>query len=335
MGKRNLLQLVTILLLPVLFFSLVSCTTEQNSQSDITNKETITVFHAGSLSTPFKNIAKAFMEKHPNTEVKIVAAGSKTLAQKIITLADSGYPLPEIYASADYAIIDTLLKPRGLATFNILFAKNSIVIAYTDKSKYVDDINENNWYEILLREDVRMGRSDPEQDPCGYRTLLVMQLAEKFYNQKGLYNLLKNHPGTVVKPKEVDLIADLETGNIDYFWIYESVAKQHHFSYIKLPDEINLSSIKHADFYKTASLTLTDPDGNKFKVYGSPIVYGITIPEGASNRNMAEKFLHFTLTEGLKILEKDGQPSINPPLYKGNIDDLPENIKEILVKYQP
>ncbi len=291
----------------------------------------ITVFHAGSLSVPFKAIADAFQKEYPGVTVKLSAGGSKGLAQKIITLSEQGQPVPDIYASADYSLIDNLIIPQKLANFNVLFAKNSIVIAYTDKSKYADEINADNWYEILSRPDIRMGRSDPELDPCGYRSVLVMELAEKYYKKPGLYKTLKDHAGTVIRPKEVDLVADLETGNIDYFWIYESVARQHHFKYITLPEQINLSSIQYADFYKTASITLTKPDGSKYTVYGKPIVYGITLINRAPHKELAEKFLHFVLTKGLDILEQNGQPAINPPQYTGNKSGLPENLRDIVI----
>ncbi len=303
--------------------------TTTNSNDKLTGE--ITVFHAGSLSVPFKAIADAFQKEYPGVTVKLSAGGSKGLAQKIITLSQQGQPVPDIYASADYSLINNLIIPNKLANFNILFAKNAIVIAYTDNSKYSNEINENNWYEILSRSDVRMGRSDPELDPCGYRSVLVMQLAEKYYKKPGLYKTLEEHPGTVIRPKEVDLVADLETGNIDYFWIYESVARQHHFKYITLPEQINLSSIKYADFYKTASITLTKPDGSKYIVYGKPIVYGITLLNNAPHKELAEKFLHFILTKGLDILEQNGQPAINPPQYIGDITNIPEYLKDIVI----
>lgn len=323
MVKKPLKVIVAIIIMGTLMLSLVSCSSSpsQESQSGGGKQATINVFHAGSLSLPFKDMKEEFEKTHPNITVKLSSAGSKALAQKILTLHDQGQPLPEIYASADYSLISDLIMQKGLADFNILFARNSIVIAYTDDSKYADEITENNWYEILSRKDVRMGRSDPEQDPCGYRSVLVMQLAEKYYNKPGLYRALKDHPGTVIKPKEVDLIADLETGNIDYFWIYESVARQHHFKYITLPKQINLSSLEYANFYKTASLTLKKPDGSEYTVFGKPIVYGITLIKEAPELDAAKEFLKFVLTDGLSILEKNGQPAVNPPQYIGSVPD--------------
>ncbi|GAI80720.1 unnamed protein product, partial [marine sediment metagenome] len=66
-------------------------------------------------------------------------------------------------------------------------------------------------------------RSDPNQDPCGYRTLMVWQLAEDYYNAPGLYDKLHGAAGELIRPKEVDLIALLESGDLDYAFEYSSV----------------------------------------------------------------------------------------------------------------
>ncbi len=321
--KRFLRTLALLLVIAGLTLSLAGCGQNQQQQGSETKPAgELTVFHAGSLSVPFKAVADAFMKKYPQVTVKLVSAGSKALAQKIITLHEQGYDLPEIYASADYTLISEMIMPKKLSDFNVLFAKNAIVLAYTDDSKYADEINADNWYKILQRPDVVQGRSDPDKDPCGYRALIVMQLAEKYYNTPGLYEKLKEHPKTVIKPKEVDLVADLETGAIDYFWIYESVARQHHFKYIKLPDKINLSSVKYADFYKTASVELTG-----ITVHGKPIVYGITALSGPAHPELAQLFMKFLLTDGLKIIEMSGQPTINPPEIIG---ETPAWLKDII-----
>ena len=60
-----------------------------------------------------------------------------------------------------------------------------------------------------------------------------------------------------MRPKEVDLIPLLETGQLDYVFIYKSVCEQHHLPYVALPDQINLGSPAYADFYKQATLKIS------------------------------------------------------------------------------
>ena len=80
----------------------------------------------------------------------------------------------------------------------------------------------------LQRKGVVWGHSDPNLDPCGYRSLMVMQLAAKYYDKPDLYEkLLANRPEQNVRPKSVELISLLQSGNMDYAWEYLSVAVQH------------------------------------------------------------------------------------------------------------
>jgi molybdate/tungstate transport system substrate-binding protein len=132
------------------------------------------IFHAGSLAVPFRQIAKAFENEYPGVQVRLEAAGSRESARKI---SDLGRHC-DIMASADYAVIDTLLIPAH-ASWNIKFAGNEMVIAFTEYSRGATEINQENWHEVLMRADVFFGRSDPNSDPCGYRTLLTAKLAEK------------------------------------------------------------------------------------------------------------------------------------------------------------
>ena len=135
---------------------------------------TVIIFHAGSLSVPFEEMEKRFESMYPEIDVLREAAGSQKCARMITELEKPC----DIMASADYKVIDKLLIP-DYAGWNIRFATNQLVLCYTDMSRYADEVNEENWYEVLQYPDVVWGHSDPNLDPCGYRSLMVMQLAEK------------------------------------------------------------------------------------------------------------------------------------------------------------
>ena len=116
-------------------------------------------------------------------------------------------------ASADFKVIDKLLVPKH-ADWNIRFATNQLVLCYTDKSRFAKDVNADNWYEILQKKEVVWGHSDPNLDPCGYRALMVLLLAEKYYKKPGIYDrMIANRPQANVRPKSVELVSLLQTGN--------------------------------------------------------------------------------------------------------------------------
>jgi len=286
--------------------------------------EQLIIFHAGSLAVPFKEISEEFKVKHPGTKIILEAAGSRICARKI---ADLKRPC-DVMASADYTVIDNLLIPEH-TDWNITFASNEMVIVYVEDSKRANNINEENWFDILLQKDVAFGRSDPNSDPCGYRALLVTILAEKYYNKPGLVEAIKSKDQQYIRPKEVDLLALLETGVIDYIFLYRSVAVQHNLKYLVLPDEINLKQADLSDLYKSASVSLTGKQPGTFITKaGEPIIYGVTIPKNAPNRKLAMAFLTFLLEtdSGGAILEKNGQNFVVPSTTD-TFDKLPESLK--------
>ncbi|MFH1829191.1 MAG: tungstate ABC transporter substrate-binding protein WtpA [Pseudomonadota bacterium] len=311
MTPQRFLEVPIIFLVIVLPFSF-GCTSAKN-------KEQLIIFHAGSLSVPLKDMAEAFQKKYPNIEVIREASGSVTAARKITDL----HKKADVMASADYTVIENLLMPK-YTDFYAKFATNEMAIMYTDKSKYNDEINAQNWPEILLREGVSYGHSDPNTDPCGYRSQLVWQLAEKYYKKPGLYeSLRKSCPRKNIRPKETDLLALLETGELDYVFIYHSVAEQHHGKSVILPDEINLKSSDHADFYKTASIKIAgEKPGETITQTGEPMVYGITVLKDAPNYKTAIKFVEFVLgPEGRTIMTQNGQPPVVPAQTVGKVPD--------------
>jgi molybdate/tungstate transport system substrate-binding protein len=292
------------------------------------NKGKVIIFHAGSLSIPFKQMAEAFNKEYPDVQVLREAAGSRICARKITDLKRRC----DIMASADYSVIDTLLIPK-YAAWDIHFATNEMAIMYRPNSKYAKEINGKNWYDILLKKGVEYGHSDPNADPAGYRSQLVWQLAEKYYKVPGLYKkLIAGCPLQNVRPKETDLIPLLEAGQIDYLFIYKSVCEQHHMPFVTLPDQINLGSPAYANFYKQAMIKISGKKPGSFiEKKGAPMVYGITIPSNAPNGEWAIKFLAFVLgPQGRDIMEKNGQHAIYPIKVSGDADRLPSAIKQLV-----
>lgn len=292
-------------------------------------KENIVVFHAGSLAVPFGEIEKAFEAKYPQYDVIREASGSVAAARKITEIGKAA----DVMASADYKVIDNIMIPKN-AKFNAQFVTNEMAIAYTAKSKYANEINAKNWPEIFLRDGVRVGHSNPNMDPCGYRSMLVTKLAENFYKQPGLYDTLfgygdsytggeENTNKVIVRPKETDLLGLIEVGVYDYLYIYKSVAAQHGLKYITLPPEVSLKDAKYADDYKKVTFSIAGKKPGEFRLLkGAPMVYGITVVENSKspiNKEGAVKFVNFVLSaEGQAIMAKNGQGVINPAVITGD-----------------
>lgn len=325
-------------------FILSSCGTNNTKEiesrtNDSALKGNLVIFHAGSLSFPVKAICDSFKILHPEVEIYTEAAGSKDCARKISDLKKKC----DVLLSSDYKVIDDLLIPE-YASWNIKFATNEMTIVYTAHSRYANDINQNNWYEILLKKDVAFARSDPESDPCGVRSIMTMKLAERFYGKPNLSSKMISKDLNYMRPKETDLLALLESKAVDYIFLYRSVAEQHKLKYLILPDEINLKRDDLSDIYAKVSVQSTGKKPGEIKIEtGAPMLYGLAIPNNAENYKVAEAFLTFFLSPagGMAILEANGQPSV-VPAPSNTYDKIPQSLQKfakpvtqsIINKYQ-
>lgn len=320
--------------------SISGCIGSSNS-----DKTVLKIYHAGSLSAPMGELEQRFEQLHSDVDVQREPAGSVASVKKITELGKQA----DILASADYNLIPSMMMPE-FANWYIAFARNQIVIAYTNDSKYSSEIGQDNWYEILRRPDVTFGISNPNDDPCGYRSQMVTQLAENHYDDANIHDdLMASNTGITVLSKngisvikipmseeiepntkkimlrsmETELSSALEMGEIDYFYIYRSVAVQHGFEFVELPPQIDLSSIEYADQYSKVNIKLAN--GNVIE--GKPIVYGITIPNNAQQPDLAVEFVELLLSDvGQSIFLDNGQPPIVPAIAS-EINDLPERLK--------
>lgn len=332
----NIVRCFWFLIVPKFLFSgivvftifFTGCNSQEKDKSDSEISGELVIFHAGSLTVPMHEIADSFNVHYPDVKIKMEASGSVDAARKISDLGRKA----DLMASADYKVIEKLLIPE-YTSWLIKFASNELALVYDEDSRYADEVNNENWPEILLREDVDYGRSDPDADPCGYRSVLTIQLAEKYYQIPQLEEKLLGKNTNYIRPKETDLLALLESNALDYIFIYRSVAVQHGLEYITLPDSINLGNPEYKDYYKTANVDISGKTPQeKITMEGEPMVYGITKLKNAPNSLAAEAFMHFLLSKekGINILEKNGQASVIPAsnsLYEAIPDDFKQYAK--------
>ncbi|HJO94702.1 MAG TPA: tungstate ABC transporter substrate-binding protein WtpA [Victivallales bacterium] len=299
-----------------------------NTEAKTDKKEQVIVFHAGSLSVPLKIIKKAYEKKYPNVNVIMEASGSRMCARKISEL----HQRCDVIMSADYTVIKELLMPK-YASWYIENELNQMAIVYTDKAKYSDKINSKNWYKILLKKGVISGHSNPDDDPCGYESIIVMKLASKYYGIPDLYKQIeKNSPMT--RPMEMNLLALLQEGEIDYAFLYKSVAEQQKLNYVTLPDKINLGSLKYADYYKTVEIKLTGKQPGTYIIKkGAPMIYGLTIPTNAPDKKAAIQFIKFLLgKDGQKIMKECGMTPIEKA-PNNTYSKIPKQLQKFALPY--
>ncbi len=325
---------VLILSLIVLVFSARADTAAAAQISDpahpaAAGKITLTILGAGTLAGPFKQINNAFMKRYANVTIQAQFGGSVKMVKQVTEL----HQIADAVAVADYNVIPKYLFGAGGAarytTWYAGFATNAITFVYTDKSKFAAEMTPRNWYQVLGRPGVQVGRSNPDTDPSGYQTVQMLNLAEKFYKQPGLAAaILSNAPKTNMRDTETELIAALESGQIDYLAIYVSDARQHQFKYLNLPPQVNLSDAKYAASYARVSAQTVNG-----ALTAAPIVYAVTVPNNAAHRNWALKYLQFLLgADGQNTMTRNGFGSL-APAYANDINRVPAGLKALVTPW--
>jgi molybdate/tungstate transport system substrate-binding protein len=329
--------------------------TEQEEESRV-----LKIFCAGSLLMPLDSVEEAFEEAYPNVDVQIEGHGSIQVIRHVIE-PEIGDKV-DLLMVADYELIPTMAydalmegSDESFADWYIRFAGNSIVLAYTDNSRYADEVSAENWYEILRRSDVRFGFPDPLIDALGYRTPMIIQLAENYYQDNMLFNDLVTvnfDPGfyavdmddqtVMVVPElmnpdvdkirlrasSVQLVPLLESGGIDYCFLYKSNAEQYGVKYIDLPCEIDLSSPEYEEWYRKVQIKFEHQRFGSVGLTrdGKTIYYGLTIPNNAPKPDLAVDMIEFLLSGEGKNIFNELQHPIYVPAFTDNMAALPQEL---------
>jgi len=320
----------------------------------------LTVFAAGSLIIPFGDIEQVFEMQHPEIDVQAEYHGSIQVMRHVTELHEA----IDVVATADAALIPMLMYASRVpetdapyADWFIQFAGNHLALAFSPQSKYAADINAANWSEVLGRPDVRVGLADPRFDASGYRALMAFALTEimeaRYDRFAPMFDGQFTFPVTIFRGDEVttitvpeiletrsdarivlrgasiQLIALLESGDLDYAFEYESVIQQHGLQLLSLPAEVNLGEAAYEHFYSHIQVDL---DFQRFATVqpqfrGECIGYGITIPSNAPHPDEAETFIAFLLgPEGRALMEADHHPMFETCVANG-FTNLPPSLQ--------
>ena len=311
------------------------------------DRRQVKLIYAGSLIVPFEKVATAFEKSHPGVDVTTESHGSIQVLRHVTELGDR----MDLAVTADEQLIPPLLYDRDdpatsepWADWCCTFATNRVVLAVSPKSPLAGELTSQTWYRRLTGEDVRFGLADPRFDAAGYRALMVLQLAEREYGDPYLLEdmlmgrftkpitverrgetdvievpeILETSAGSniVLRGASIQLVALLESGDLDCAFEYESVARQHGLEYVRLPAAVDLGDETLRDTYRTVRVKM---DFRRFasvrpEFTGDVIRYALTIPANAPDPELAREFTAFLLgPDGRRILEADHQPLLTPP----------------------
>jgi molybdate/tungstate transport system substrate-binding protein len=284
--------------------------------------EPITVYAAASIARPMRAVLDSFAVRS-GTRYTLESAASLELVRKITELQAR----PDVVALADPELFQKLLEP-AFTSWHALFGRNRIVLAYTTRSRGAPDIRRGRWWEVLERPGVQVGRADPATDPSGYRTLLVWQLAGRYYGIPDLEaRMLRAAPERNVRPREADQVALLQAGELDYIWTYENLAALMALPYLTLPGAVDLGTPGDSALYATASTSIPGRHaGDIISIRGRPILFAVTVPRAAPHQAAGERFVAYLLSEeGRRILRRGRFDALERPVLVGR--DLPASLR--------
>ncbi len=270
-----------------------------------------------SIASTVRKLAADFAVRHPGVVPNMLTGGSVAVARAV---ADSAQ-IPDVFVSADDTLIDALLVPRS-AAWSAGFARSVIVLAYTAKSKYADEVTTRNWADVLSKPDVHGARGDPNDDPGAYRTLMFFELAARYYLRPRLSAVLEHAmPITDFGPGDGELEAKFADGTIDYMPTYRTLAAEHELEWLELPPPINLGDTAFASSYAAARVRIPrgHTSADTATIYGAPVLYGLTVPRAAPHPALALAFAQYVLSaSGLDLIRNSGYDVPDHPIFHGD-----------------
>jgi molybdate/tungstate transport system substrate-binding protein len=268
-------------------------------------ENTVNVLYAGSLVNVMERSVGPAFEQQGGGRFQGFAGGSNKVANEIKGKLRRG----DIFVSANTKADEQLMGQENgdWVRWYVAFAESPLVIGYNPSSRFVNDLKNKSWYEVLADPGLKLGRTDPKLDPKGALTIELLKRAEAFYSKPDLSQQILGAPDnpTQVLPEET-LIGRLQSGQIDVGFFYSTETSEAKIPAIKLPDEIVLKAR-----------------------------YTITILRDAPNPTGAEGFVRFLLgPNGRTLLQEHGLELLKPSL-NGDEKVVPASVRSLVEATAP
>lgn len=277
MRNTALLAAVTLALLPI--FS-----------SAAAAPQTVQVLYAGSLVATMEGPLKTALSHEAGLHLAGEAKGSKALAN----LIDAGLRTPDVFISADRGLVAKLNASHHLVKGYAVFGSARMVIAYSDKSPHRALFEraasgKAAILDVLANPAVRVGRTDPQLDPKGARTLRVLQLLGAHFHDPATARAIEAKAQTF--PEE-DLAVRVESGELDAGFFYSTEIPGRDLRSVELPDDANLS---HEIAYALAVMSAA-PHPQAAHAFASFVLHG---PGKAILQQAGVRYFAHFRTEGI------------------------------------
>lgn len=335
--NRNIIAVVVVIIVIVaalagyLYFSgrqstMQSTSTQVSSMSQTStiSKGLLVISIADAYKGEADSLGMAF-QNATGVSYTVYSGGSFEVAEKIALGTDNTTVFLSIADSAYYPSYMGNDSPGwaiGLVT-------DQLVIAYSNQSlsnpeaatiiklfKEAEATNSSKLFYYafgnLTSGEVKVGISNPLTDPAGFRAWLALEIAGYLYadNESYFADRMLANQGNVTASNAAELVPSLETGQIQFLFIYKSAALAKGLGYIPLPPQMNFGNVSYASFYSKFTYFA---GGKTFR--GGPIILWISVPKNTNNEALAFQFVNFTLSH-LNILASYGLSPLSKPILE-------------------
>lgn len=277
---------------------------------------------------------------HNATGIKVLNAkggGSFQDAREI----GQGDPANAFVSVSKNSYNESYLGPR-YSGWAIAFASDQLVLAYSNSTdtKLVNSIvsqfsyaqKENSSstyaqaYANLTSGKIQVGISNASLDPAGLRGWISLEIAGKLFagNESHYTSAIVSNGGVTSASSAAQLVSPLSTGNIQFLFIYRSVAVSEKLPYIELSNYTNFGEASLTGFYSGFSYTTATGTSS-----GSPILLMISSLAGnGASSNASLNFTVYSVTHNKDMAAFGLVPLSKPLLF--NDTSLPAPVASLL-----
>jgi ABC-type molybdate transport system substrate-binding protein len=269
--------------------------------------ETLSVIAAGSLAPILPSFVSAYAATAPGVQAPVSAQlyeGSSTAAS---SLAGGQQPY-DLFVAADFRTIPSDLETPAptVASWEVVFASDPIVLAYERSDATLSGLSPTNWWTEIVQPGVILGTPNASTDPLGANAIFALELQDAAAGLSGsLYgHFFRGGEGALATPTSSTLFVSenvagtaLSSGEVDVFLIYRSYAVADHLKYLNLTSGVDLggTSSSNVSTYAGATTTVLAGTGTKLEK-GAPVLFSLTVPSTASNLALGLSFAAYLLS---------------------------------------
>lgn len=284
---------------PEEFFALMATLEQAKVEKEAA---TVTVFLDSALFAPMRDVVTDFNSFHPEIKVVLEPSPANMAVRKITELGRT----PDVLMTFGVHLVQIEKIVPDHSPCYVQFARDRIVLAYTDASAGGAGLTEVNWQNLFFQGKARFGKVSHASDPLGVYTESMAKILSARFGEPFKEAWKKSFAADQVRMDPIDLVKQLEAGNLDYCFVYASIASAHRLKVIDIPEEAALG-FREMNWAQSdaSSVDLVRSDAT-YKIPGSPILAVACVLKESPHPGASSIFLAYLAGKGQAAVDRAG-----------------------------